>query len=212
MKESLLLVFANKQDIPGCMPPSRTKLVLAAQLRVATNGALLMHLTAMKPAEVTEKLQLSRLDRIWYVVPSCATTGEGIFEGLVRLTSLITPFVYFSGLHAYYDSLGIRAGYRITSRHPLSKEKPRRQSLFRDAYCLYVFYRSFSPAFYIRGVPLAGSLYSVLSCTFSFVFQGIELFFVHSVSVSAFVNSRMKTVRGMSRTPWYPLICSETFP
>ena len=22
MKESLLLVFANKQDIPGCMPPS----------------------------------------------------------------------------------------------------------------------------------------------------------------------------------------------
>ena len=107
MKESLLLVFANKQDIPGCMPPSRTKLVLAAQLRVATNGALLMHLTAMKPAEVTEKLQLSRLDRIWYVVPSCATTGEGIFEGLVRLTSLITPFVYFSGLHAYYDSLGL---------------------------------------------------------------------------------------------------------
>jgi ADP-ribosylation factor protein 6 len=39
----------------------------------------------MTPAEVTEKLQLSKLkDRIWYVVPSCATTGEGLLEGLVR--------------------------------------------------------------------------------------------------------------------------------
>ena len=38
----------------------------------------------MSPQEVTEKLQLSQLkDRIWYVVPSCATTGEGLFEGLV---------------------------------------------------------------------------------------------------------------------------------
>jgi len=38
----------------------------------------------MPPAEVTEKLQLSKLkDRVWYVVPSCATTGEGLFEGLV---------------------------------------------------------------------------------------------------------------------------------
>lgn len=42
------------------------------------------HFTAMSPQEVTEKLQLSQLrDRIWYVVPSCATTGEGLFEGLV---------------------------------------------------------------------------------------------------------------------------------
>ncbi|KAL0637987.1 ADP-ribosylation factor, Arf Arf6 [Maublancomyces gigas] len=60
MKESLLLVFANKQDIPGCMPPS----------------------------EVTEKLQLHKLkDRVWYVVPSCATTGEGLFEGLGWLSN-----------------------------------------------------------------------------------------------------------------------------
>lgn len=56
MKEALLLVFANKQDIPG----------------------------AMTPTEVTEKLRLGQLkDRMWYVVPSCATTGEGLFEGLV---------------------------------------------------------------------------------------------------------------------------------
>ena len=39
---------------------------------------------AMTPQEVQERLKLSRLkDRIWYVVPSCATTGEGLFEGLV---------------------------------------------------------------------------------------------------------------------------------
>ena len=56
MNDSLLLVFANKQDVAG----------------------------AMTPTEVTEKLQLSKLkDKIWYVVPSCATTGEGLFEGLV---------------------------------------------------------------------------------------------------------------------------------
>lgn len=57
MRDSLLLVFANKQDIPG----------------------------AMTPAEVTDKLQLQKLkDRLWYVHPSCATTGDGLFEGLVR--------------------------------------------------------------------------------------------------------------------------------
>jgi hypothetical protein len=38
----------------------------------------------MKPQEVTDALKLSQLkDKIWYVVPSCATTGEGLLEGLV---------------------------------------------------------------------------------------------------------------------------------
>ncbi|KAJ4154785.1 hypothetical protein LMH87_000063 [Akanthomyces muscarius] len=65
MKDSLLLVFANKQDIKG----------------------------AMSPQEVTEKLQLSKLkDKIWYVIPSCATTGEGLAEGLTWLSNNIkTP-------------------------------------------------------------------------------------------------------------------------
>lgn len=64
MKEALLLVFANKQDIPG----------------------------SMTPTEVTEKLRLAQLkDRIWYVVPSCATTGEGLLEGLVRELSTRSP-------------------------------------------------------------------------------------------------------------------------
>ena len=61
--------------------------------------------TAMPPAEVTEKLGLHRMrDRSWYVHPryvldytksgfgaklcsnSCATTGEGLFEGLQWLS------------------------------------------------------------------------------------------------------------------------------
>ena len=59
MKDVLLLVFANKQDLP----------------------------TAMTPADITEKLGLHKLrDRNWYVQPSCATTGEGLFEGLSWLS------------------------------------------------------------------------------------------------------------------------------
>ena len=45
----------------------------------ATNRSI-----AMSPQEVQERLKLNQLkDKLWYVVPSCATTGEGIFEGLV---------------------------------------------------------------------------------------------------------------------------------
>lgn len=60
MRDALLLVFANKQDLPQ----------------------------AMSPAEITDKLGLHRLrDRNWYVQPSCATTGEGLFEGAHALAS-----------------------------------------------------------------------------------------------------------------------------
>lgn len=41
----------------------------------------------MKPQEVTDALKLNQLkDKIWYVVPSCAVTGEGLLEGLVSFT------------------------------------------------------------------------------------------------------------------------------
>lgn len=62
----------------------------------------------MSPAEVTEKLGLHRMrDRLWYVHPrfvhdssvlfylltphkcSCATTGEGLFEGLQWLSNTV---------------------------------------------------------------------------------------------------------------------------
>jgi hypothetical protein len=45
-------------------------------------------LVAMKPHEIQEKLGLTRIrDRNWYVQPSCATTGDGLYEGLTWLTS-----------------------------------------------------------------------------------------------------------------------------
>lgn len=78
MKEALLLVFANKQDIPG----GNDSNVLSLGIR------LILSPLAMSPQEVQERLKLNQLkDKIWYVVPSCATTGEGLFEGLVSLDS-----------------------------------------------------------------------------------------------------------------------------
>ncbi|EYE94731.1 uncharacterized protein ASPGLDRAFT_24505 [Aspergillus glaucus CBS 516.65] len=65
MKDALLLVFANKQDIQG-------------------------HLN---PEEVINALQLTQLkDKLWYVAPSVATDGTGIFEGLAWLSNNVkTP-------------------------------------------------------------------------------------------------------------------------
>merc|ERR1711967_205123 len=55
MKDAVLLVFANKQDLPN----------------------------AMTPAEVTEKLGLhSMRGRDFFVQAACAPTGDGLFEGL----------------------------------------------------------------------------------------------------------------------------------
>lgn len=60
MKDALLLVFANKQDLPN----------------------------AMAPAEITERLGLHKLrDRNWFVQPSCAVSGDGLFEGLTWLNA-----------------------------------------------------------------------------------------------------------------------------
>ncbi|MCJ1334831.1 ADP-ribosylation factor, Arf Arf6 [Bachmanniomyces sp. S44760] len=83
MKEALLLVFANKQDIAGGKYP----------INEFDNSVITQLCTAMSPQEVQERLKLSQLkDKIWYVVPSCATTGEGLFEGLGWLSNNVkTP-------------------------------------------------------------------------------------------------------------------------
>jgi len=55
LKESVLLVFANKQDLPN----------------------------AMSAAEMTDKLGLNSLrQRQWYIQSCCATTGDGLYVGL----------------------------------------------------------------------------------------------------------------------------------
>jgi|UniRef100_A0A7S4GH08 Arf/Sar family protein len=62
MKNASLLVFANKQDLPN----------------------------AMSLTEVTEKLELSKFgSRSWFTQGCCATTGEGLYEGLEWLSKNI---------------------------------------------------------------------------------------------------------------------------
>jgi len=59
MRDAVCLVFANKQDLPN----------------------------AMSAAEITEKLGLSQLrNRQWYIQSTCATNGDGIYEGFDWLT------------------------------------------------------------------------------------------------------------------------------
>merc|ERR1712083_706007 len=63
MRDAVLLVFANKQDLPN----------------------------AMTAAEVTEKLELHNLrSRQWYIQSACATTGGGLYEGLEWLSRTLS--------------------------------------------------------------------------------------------------------------------------
>ncbi|KAI3988609.1 hypothetical protein MKX01_026973 [Papaver californicum] len=62
LRDSVLLIFANKQDLPN----------------------------AMNAAEITDKLGLHSIrQRRWYIQSTCATSGEGLYEGLEWLSSNI---------------------------------------------------------------------------------------------------------------------------
>jgi ADP-ribosylation factor protein 6 len=80
MKDALLLVFANKQDVQNGM-----------FVDAFDKGANSDNITAMKPKEVSDRLGLDSVakNHTWKVEPSCATTGEGIFEGLAWLSNHI---------------------------------------------------------------------------------------------------------------------------
>merc|ERR1740130_1130396 len=63
MREAVVLVFANKQDLPNSMPA----------------------------AEITEKLGLSALrNRQWFIQSACATTGDGLYEGIDWMSRTLT--------------------------------------------------------------------------------------------------------------------------
>ena len=63
LRDAVLLVFANKQDLPH----------------------------AMRVAEVTDKMGLLSLrHRKWYIQACCAQTGEGLYEGLDWLSTTLT--------------------------------------------------------------------------------------------------------------------------
>lgn len=67
MKDSLLLVFANKQDLR--LKPGETR--AAGELG------------AMSPEEVEEVLKLKSLKRTYAVMPAVGITGDGLLEGMV---------------------------------------------------------------------------------------------------------------------------------
>ncbi|XP_072905123.1 ADP-ribosylation factor 1 [Hemitrygon akajei] len=59
LREAVLLLFANKQDLPN----------------------------AMNAAEITDKLGLHALrQRTWFIQATCATSGDGLYEGLEWLS------------------------------------------------------------------------------------------------------------------------------
>lgn len=60
LRNSVLLVFANKQDLPN----------------------------SMSTAELTDKLKLNTMkNRKWYIQATCATQGTGLYEGLDWLSN-----------------------------------------------------------------------------------------------------------------------------
>ncbi|PWA28709.1 hypothetical protein CCH79_00014879 [Gambusia affinis] len=70
LRDAVLLVFANKQGFPR----------LTALLRVVFAQDLP---NAMNAAEITDKLGLHSLrHRNWYIQATCATSGDGLYEGL----------------------------------------------------------------------------------------------------------------------------------
>jgi len=63
LRDAVLLVFANKQDLPN----------------------------AMSVNEVTERLGLNSIrNRQWFIQATCATTGDGLYEGLDWLSDTLS--------------------------------------------------------------------------------------------------------------------------
>ena len=64
LRDAILLVFANKKDLPN----------------------------AMSTAEIREKLGLHGLrNRQWYIQSTCATTGDGLYQGFELLSPTLAP-------------------------------------------------------------------------------------------------------------------------
>jgi len=54
---------------------------------------LLFSYAAMSPGEIEEKLKLPEIlrDRKWFIQPSSATSGDGLFEGFTWIVDVIKP-------------------------------------------------------------------------------------------------------------------------
>jgi ADP-ribosylation factor protein 1 len=61
LRNAVILIFANKQDLPN----------------------------AMSVAEMVARLRLETLRVPWYIQASCATSGDGLYEGLDWISGAI---------------------------------------------------------------------------------------------------------------------------
>ena len=64
MRRVPVVILANKQDLPN----------------------------AMSPSEITERMCLRKITSPWHVQGTCASRGEGIFEGMDALSRLVKEF------------------------------------------------------------------------------------------------------------------------
>ncbi|GJY82152.1 ADP-ribosylation factor 2 isoform X1 [Tanacetum coccineum] len=82
LRDTVLLVLANKQDLPN----------------------------AMNAAEITDKLGLHSLrKRPWYIQSTCATSGEGLYEGLDWLSKNIANKIMleFTSIYIILNDSGV---------------------------------------------------------------------------------------------------------
>ncbi|XP_052827869.1 uncharacterized protein LOC106879364 [Octopus bimaculoides] len=73
MEDVPVIILANKQDLPN----------------------------ALSVSEITDKLNLSKLDdRRWHIQSTCATTGDGIFEAMDKLKSMVKKYHRHKSRHS----------------------------------------------------------------------------------------------------------------
>ncbi|PVH16435.1 ADP-ribosylation factor 1 [Candidozyma duobushaemuli] len=96
LRDALLLVFANKQDLPN----------------------------AMNAAEITEKLGLHSIrQRPWFIQSTCATTGDGLYEGLEWLSTNLKNSSRLFHKHITNNQAGVKvAELRTKSKEQLEQQ------------------------------------------------------------------------------------------
>jgi ADP-ribosylation factor protein 1 len=87
LRDAVVLVFANKQDLPNAMK-------VPTRIHPRIRYLCLLHdthtRTTMQVQEVTERLGLHKLrNRQWFIQGCSAPTGDGIYEGLDWLSTIL---------------------------------------------------------------------------------------------------------------------------
>ena len=89
LRDAILLVYANKQDLPD--GELMTSDYVSQKFDTPYINFHCVY-TAMKPAEVEARLHLDTLEnRKWFVQPTNATIGDGLYEGMEWIASHFRP-------------------------------------------------------------------------------------------------------------------------